>query len=51
MVCFAPRQRQIYEFICDFLLQIADLLSAACHFLMHLPFCTYSNLGFFIFYP
>ena len=51
LVCFAPRQRQIYGFICDFLLRIADLSSAACHFLMHRPFCTYSNLGFFIFYP
>ena len=51
LICFAPRQRQIYGFICDFLLRIADLLSAACHFLMHRPFSTYSNLGFFIFYP
>ena len=39
------------RFICDFLPQIADLSSAACHFLMHRPFCTYSNLWFFIFYP
>ena len=51
LVCFAPHQRQIYGFICDFLPRIADLSSAACHFLMHWPFCNYSNLGFFIFYP
>ena len=25
LVCFAPRQRQIYGFICNFLLRIADL--------------------------
>ena len=50
LVCFAPRQRQIYGFICDFLPRIADLSSAACHFLMRRPNCTYSNLGFFIFY-
>ena len=49
LVCFAPHQRQIYGFICDFLSRIADLSSATCHFLMHRPFCTYSNLGFF--YP
>ena len=50
LVCFVSRQRQIYGFICDFP-WIADLSSAACHFLMHRPFCTYSNLGLFIFYP
>ena len=50
LVCFAPRQRQIHGFISDFLPRIADLSRAACHFVMHRLFCTYSNLGFFIFY-
>ena len=51
LVCFVPRHRQIYGFICDFPPRITDLLSAACHFLMPRPFCTYSNLSFFISYP
>ena len=43
LVCFAPRQCQIYKFICAFLPQIADLSSAASHFLTQRPFCKYST--------
>ena len=50
LICFVPRQRQIYGFICDFPPRIADLSSAACHFLKHRPFCIYSILSF-LFFP
>ena len=49
MVSCAAHRCQIYDFICDFLLQIMDISSAVVIYQMRRPFSKYSNESFLLF--